>query len=274
MEPRFFKDTDGSLYYDNTTYNNNIPIIANTAESLPDMELDQNDNVHNFLEKTPETENETVDIYDFSDISPQIEIQKQIVCQIKTDRGKENIVSMSLDFDTELDNSEPMSVDFDTELDNSEQLIKSTEKEAINNYTKIDCLNGDEYLDINTKTKLPYEDIQAKAGKDLINIGIAQNYDNNNELADLDSNSDFIDDDSRDKDFDINELIEPSDTDSYSSGTECNLSSELLVHLKSSKNRNIKGIPTQTQPLPTHTQPLSERLKGQVRFIYQVYKIM
>ncbi|KAG5865458.1 hypothetical protein JTB14_034317 [Gonioctena quinquepunctata] len=155
-------------------------------------------------------------IFDFSDISPEIEIQKQIVCYINKDCCIEEVVQMPSDFYTE--------------PHNTDQLIKYTQNAEKNRNCIIACENKEAYMDINMATNVSDREIGASKGEKQMNIGIVQNYET---------------------DFDINSLTEHSDTDTYESSCETELSES--SYIEPSKNENSKSIPT---------QPLSGRLKN------------
>ncbi|KAG5863322.1 hypothetical protein JTB14_025936 [Gonioctena quinquepunctata] len=148
------------------------------------------------------------DIDKMRDISPEIEIQKQIVCHINKDYCIEEVVQMPLDFHTE--------------PHNAEQLIKYTQNAEENKNCIIACENMEAYMDINMATNVSDGEIGASKGEKQINVGIVQNYGNIDEM--LGSNSEISDDNNRDRDFDINSLTEHSDTDTYESTCETELS--------------------------------------------------
>ncbi|KAG5863331.1 hypothetical protein JTB14_004962 [Gonioctena quinquepunctata] len=210
-----YKDTSNSLGCEKKCF---------TAYSTPDDSPNMKEKTDNICK-----------IFDFSDISPEIEIQKQIVCHINKDCCIEEVVQMPSDFHTE--------------PHNTDQLIKYTQNAEKNRNCIIACENKEAYMDINMATNVSDREIEASKGEKQMNIGIVQNYGNIDEM--LESNSEISDDNNRDRDFDINSLTEHSDTDTYESSCETELSES--SNIEPSKNDNTESIPT---------QPLSERLKN------------
>nr|CAI5828864.1 unnamed protein product [Callosobruchus analis] len=95
-EPKFFKDKDGGLWYPTSNFEETNVHVCSGKQS--DVLLTTNFHSRSLVENMSEVQKEKpFDIYDFSDVSPDIQRQNQIICQV--DRNKENIIPLSIDFD-------------------------------------------------------------------------------------------------------------------------------------------------------------------------------
>nr|CAI5831886.1 unnamed protein product [Callosobruchus analis] len=85
-EPKFFKDKDGGLWYPTSNFEEtNLHVCSGTQS---DVLLTTNFHSRSLVENMSEVQKEKpFDIYDFSDVSPDIQRQNQIICQKYTEKG-------------------------------------------------------------------------------------------------------------------------------------------------------------------------------------------
>lgn len=247
-------------------------------------------NIHNLsnCDNTPDMEFEKPDVYDFSSMSPTIEIQKQILYDSTENYcGEQEKVPESSMFGIKSCNTEQLFEQIEnthyvgnkmtngkswidtygaSKFDTNDNASSSTEfincnpqenqtettgfVETLNDYFWDE--NSNKKFSIHMATKSDKRNIKEKNNKKLKNTNIEKNQTETTELEE--SDTDCSDDNIKDKDFVINTDIDSCDSDSTGSFSET----------EPFKKQNTELI-GQNYSKSNLTRPLSELLKKQVR---------
>nr|CAI5827408.1 unnamed protein product [Callosobruchus analis] len=219
-EPKFFKDKDGGLWHPTSNFEETNLHVCSGKQS--DVLLTTNFNSRSLVENMSDVQKEKpFDIYDFSDAKSNH----------LSGRNKENIIPLSIDFDNF----------------NAGQSVKYTEK-GTNSYTIIcsESTNDNAYFNIDSAEKPSDVAIKLRRQKEITNTSPKKKI---SDIASLtESETDYSDDNIRDKDFDVNCI------------SECDPNSDESIKSKLSESLNIDASQNDRN---INTRTLSDSLKIQ-----------